>query len=146
MMTTILGIDPGMTGAIAQISPMEAVWDMPETPHNIAALLATFDPASTVAYVERVSSMPGQGVASTFKFGYGFGVLIGCLASRGIRYELVTPGVWKRAMGLSKDKSASRQLAQSLYPALASQLARARDDGRAEALLIAEWGKRRRQG
>lgn len=145
-MTAILGIDPGMTGAIAQVSPMEEVWDMPETPHDLAALLATFDPATTVAYVEHVSSMPGQGVASTFKFGYGFGVLIGCLASRGIRYELVTPARWKRAMGLSKDKGESRALAQSLYPGLASQLSQAKDHGRAEALLIAEWGKRERQG
>lgn len=145
-MTTILGIDPGMTGAIAQVSPTEEVWDMPETPHDLAALLATFDPATTVAYVERVASMPGQGVASTFKFGYSFGVLIGCLASRGIRYELVAPSKWKRAMGLSKDKGESRRLAQALYPALVSQLRRARDDGRAEALLIAEWGRRERQG
>jgi hypothetical protein len=139
-MTTILGIDPGATGAIAMIQPMVETWDMPATPHDLAALLRTFDPATTMVYVEHVHSMPKQGVASTFKFGVGFGTILGALAALGIPHRLVPPQLWKRQMGVTADKASARKLAQQMYPT--ASLARVKDDGRAEALLIATWGKR----
>lgn len=136
-MTTILGIDPGATGAIAMICPMVEVWPMPDTPHDLSALLRTFDAATTRVYVEAVHSMPGQGVASTFKFGMVYGQILGILAAYDLRHTLVTPAKWKGALGLTgKPKSASKVLAQQLFGKVASS------EGKSEALLIAHWGRR----
>jgi crossover junction endodeoxyribonuclease RuvC len=141
MTPTILGIDPGVTGAIAMVSPMVEVWDMPETALQLALLLDTFDPATTRAYVEQVHSMPKQGVASTFKFGMDYGMLLGILAAMKIPYILVPPSKWKPAMGLrGAEKVESRRKAQELFPT--APLSRVKDHGRAEALLLAEWGRR----
>lgn len=142
MVMTILGIDPGMTGAIAMVQPMVDVWDMPATAQDLATLLRTFDPATTRVYLENVHSMPGQGVSSTFRFGVGFGQIQGVLATLGFPYILVEPSKWKTAMGLrGKEKAESRALAQRLFPT--ASLSRVRDHGRAEALLIAEFGRRK---
>ena len=141
-MTTILGIDPGETGAIGMVCPSVDVWDMPATPHDLATLMRTFDPSTTRVYVESVHSMPGQGVSSTFKFGMQFGQIQGVLAALGFPYILVEPSKWKTAMGLrGKEKAESRALAQRMYPT--ASLSRVRDHGRAEALLIAEFGRRK---
>ena len=79
--------------------------------------------------------MPGQGIASSFQFGVGFGSILGVLQALHIRIELVTPSSWKRSYGLSKDKHASLHKARLLFPT--AELHLAKHDGRAEALLIA---------
>jgi hypothetical protein len=137
-MTTIVGIDPGAHGAIGMIQPDVCVWDMPATPHDLATLLRTFDPRTTRVYVEAVHSMPGQGVSSTFKFGKGFGEILGVLAALDIPHTMVAPATWKTAMGLrGAEKAASKRLAQQLYGRVAS------NEGKSEALLIATWGAKR---
>jgi len=142
MMPTILGIDPGATGAIACVQPTEEVWDMPATPHDLAALMRTFDPNATRVYVEDVHSMPRQGVVSTFKFGRGYGEILGVLAALGFPFVLVAPHRWKRAMGVDTgQKDAARRKAQQLFPTVA--LTRVKDQGRADALLLAEYGRTR---
>lgn len=138
--TAILGIDPGKSGAIAMVEPGVDVWDMPATPADLAALLKTFDPAYTRVYLEQAQAMPKQGVSSTFGYGRDFGVILGVLATVGLSHRLVTPAVWKRQMGVTADKSAARAMAQRLFPS--ASLGRVKDHGRAEALLIAEWGRR----
>jgi hypothetical protein len=80
----------------------------------------------------------GQGVSSVFKFGKNYGIVIG--VATGLSHPLVkiTPFDWKRSNGLiGKDKDASRQLAMELWPRHAESFKRKRDDGRAEAALIA---------
>jgi crossover junction endodeoxyribonuclease RuvC len=91
------------------------------------------------AVVERVASMPKQGVASTFKFGMATGIIHGVLAACDVPVHLVTPSVWKRGMGLiGADKEASRALALRLFPQVTG-LDRKMDHGRAEALLMGHW-------
>lgn len=109
---------------------------MPATERDIADWLAEHDDA--VAYIEKVHSMPKQGVASSFTFGRGFGVLIGALAALRIRYEFVTPQTWQKAMGcMSKgDKNVTKAAAQRLFPQVKVTHAIA------DALLIAEYGRR----
>jgi hypothetical protein len=51
----------------------------------------------------------------------------------------VSPAKWKKALGLSADKGASRRRAIELWPERAQWFARVKDDGRAEAALIAYW-------
>ena len=140
-MNTILGIDPGANGAIAMVQPDVCVWDMPDTPHDLSALLRTFDAATTRVYLEKQWARPTDGKVQAFANGEGYGLLRGVMATLGIAYELVAPATWKLAMGLrGKEKADSRQKAQELYPT--APLARVKDHGRAEALLIAHFGHR----
>lgn len=143
----ILGIDPGVSGAVAALTDGGRfcwVEDMPATDGwvNQKLLHDLFSQYEwSLAVVEKVRSMPKQGVASTFKFGHALGIALG--VTHGIRLLHPSPGVWKRQMGLTgKSKGASRELAIQLWPEASQLLARKKDDGRAEALLLAEWGRR----
>jgi hypothetical protein len=146
----ILGIDPGASGALAWLtndgSTLRHIEDMPvidgtTSASLLAHIIRSMSPTERLtAVVEHVGSMPGQGVASTFKFGASWGIVLGVLAALDVPYELVRPNVWKRAMALGKDKGASRALACRMWPESAHLFARVKDDGRAEAALLARWG------
>ena len=154
-MSYILGIDPGMGGALAIYSTKGfiCVHDIPKSIDSgidavaLAALVDRLNRAypGITAVVERVSSMPRQ--KGVFAFGLSTGIIHGCLASAGIPFELVSPSIWKAKMGLTKypdetyaaNKTRARALATQLFPALAPQFKRVKDDGRAEALLIAVY-------
>lgn len=142
-MRRIIGIDPGATGAIAWLSPIvglsPVVTDMPANPRDVFEELAHREDGD-LAIIEKAQPMPKQGVVSTFTIGRNYGVVIGVLAALGIPYREVAPGTWKRAMGLDSDKEKSRSLARSLWPE--APLGRKKDHNRAEALLLAEWGRR----
>lgn len=92
------------------------------------------------AVIEKVGSRPQQGVATTFTFGEAYGTACGAITAMGVPLERVRPQDWKRALGLiGTDKKASILLARSKFKRLSKRLARAKDDGRAEALLIGEY-------
>jgi len=92
-------------------------------------------------YIEQVSAMPGQGVTSMFRFGEAFGIVVGVVAALGLPIHFVAPATWKKHHGLiGSDKDQARTRAIELYPHLASQMTRKKDIGRADALLIADWG------
>ena len=93
----------------------------------------------TEACVEQVSSRPQQGVVSTFTFGVSYGIVIGALQAALFDITFVRPQVWKKALELSSDKDDSRQMAIRLWPDNIDDFARKKDDGRAEAALIALW-------
>ena len=145
----ILGIDPGLGGALAFYFPIEGVVsaeDMPVAAGDVdaatlAARIAQMRP--DVAIVEHVASRPGQGVASVFKFGCGFGMVRGVIAASGVPLHLVSPAKWKRSYGLDADKEKSRALALRLWPARSDLFGRKKDHGRAEAALIARYGAER---
>ena len=61
------------------------------------------------------------------------------------RYEIINPQTWKRQVmpGEARDKDAARQKAIQLFPSVAEQLKLKKHHNRAEALLLAEWGRRR---
>jgi crossover junction endodeoxyribonuclease RuvC len=154
-----IGIDPGLTGAIAT-NDDGYVYDIPVVARGgvvkhevdagaLAAMLraikiaakATDDEGCT-AVLERTSAMPGQGVGSMFSMGDTRGVIRGVLAALEIPYVEVAPSAWKAKLGLTgADKEASRALAKKLYPEMALLLARKKDHNRAEALLLAYYGR-----
>jgi hypothetical protein len=68
--------------------------------------------------------MPGQGIASSFQIGCGFGSILGVLQALHIRIELVTAAVWKRSYGLSRDKHASFHKAWLMFPTAELHLAK----------------------
>jgi crossover junction endodeoxyribonuclease RuvC len=149
-MSLTIGIDPGISGALAILSAdgsLDLLADLPIVRDRSLAwvdgselqslILDALQGRTAVAMVERVSSMPGQGIASSFQFGVGFGSILSVLQAMHIRIEFVTPAVWKRAYGLSKDKHASLHKARLMFPA--AELHLAKHDGRGEALLIAQY-------
>ncbi len=148
-MLCVAGIDPGITGAVAVVTSAGTaeVWDMPTNSGGwvcTRAMPASLRSAlSTVQHVgvEMVRSRPGQGVSSTFKFGHGYGQACAMaeMAGWGEAEVLhVSPQIWQGSFDLlGESKDAGRVLAVNLFPELADQLARKKDHGRAEALLIA---------
>ncbi len=146
----ILGLDPGASGALALLSDTGALLEIADTPNVkvngktrisaplLAKLIRAWSP--TRAVVELVGAMPGQGVSSTFAFGYSAGMLEGVLAMGGVPVTFVRPADWKRAMHVTADKGSSRLMAQRLWPNHAGHFARVKDHGRSEAALLALYG------
>tara|TARA_R110000796_G_scaffold168721_1_gene285657 strand:- start:1121 stop:1597 length:477 start_codon:yes stop_codon:yes gene_type:complete len=152
----IYGIDPGFSGAIAIYETglswgKMRVYDMPimksakgKTILNLSEILNILqpeDPHHNLAVIEQVGAMPNQGVSSTFRFGQGFGQLQMAIAAQKLPVQYVTPQKWKSHFGLSRDKGVSRSVAMQRFPEIADQFKRVKDDGRAEAALIALYGK-----
>jgi len=97
-------------------------------------------------WIEEVHAMPKQGVSSSFKFGTAFGVVQGIAAARLLPIRFVSPHHWKAGLRLPKGKDAARGIASQQWPAMSSEFARVKDDGRAEAALIALYGYRQSIG
>ncbi len=138
-----MGLDPGKSGGISMhgIIGATATGFTNKTPmdiYNTILVCRNSDPKNCIAMIEKVHSMPKQGVASSFTFGQGYGFLLGCLTALEIPFEYVTPMKWQRYLGcLSKgDKNVTKQKAQELYPHLKITHAIA------DALLIGEYLKR----
>lgn len=152
----IIGIDPGAKGAIAFFDPAIGslvVKDMPTmdvtrngkckteiAPSLIAQLIRDHAPCPLMAVIERTGAMPGQGVSSMYAFGRGVGMVEGVLAALGVATVAITPQVWRKVAKVRGGKDASRMRACELFPRDAALFARVRDDGRAEAALIAWAG------
>ncbi len=151
----ILGVDPGLGGAFGLYCvgqpAASKVWDMPLIKGKLAPTIAAIEiqrechSRNVHAAVENVHSRPRQ--AGAFNFGLSTGIIHGILAANGIPTTLVAPSEWKVKMGLQRDplesqgetKDRARALAAKLFPNLADQFKRKRDDGRAEALLLAVY-------
>jgi crossover junction endodeoxyribonuclease RuvC len=152
-MNPIIGIDPGKTGAFAVLDRESGrlidVHDMPVAGQIISSKLLAdlahlyrFDSHPDrpgIACIEDVHSMPKQGVATMFSFGRSLGIAEGVFAGSGWSMRYVSPQKWKKALGLSTDKGVSRRRAIELWPSSSDLFARVKDDGRAEAALIAFW-------
>lgn len=154
----VYGIDPGVTGAVACLvnGVVHGIEDIPVRFEGSGAVRRKLDsaglasivrgwrvqvgPDDELAIVERVGSMPGQGVASTFSLGHSAGAIEGVLQALGIRLQLVPPQSWKRALGIGKDKAKSGAKASLMYPGSAEYWRRVKDHNRAEALLLAHYG------
>lgn len=141
-----IGVDPGKSGAVAieDEDGYLAVCRCDETEHDVAVFLRSWvgNRGPAFAMIERVHSMPKQGVASSFKFGQSYGFLRGCLIALGIPFEEVMPQKWQKAMGCLShgDKNVTKARAQQLFPG--EKITHAT----ADALLIAEYCRRVRMG
>lgn len=146
----ICAIDPGLSGAIAWISSegdaLIHIDDMPvievngKKKVNAAALAKLLkDRWADLVVVEAVSAMPGNGGVSMFNFGYSAGILEGVCAALGCPLKMVRPATWKKQAGVPADKGACRMMAQRYWPG-ANYFTRVKDEGRADAALLARWG------
>ena len=159
MSKVFCGIDPGVSGAVGIVGEsgqFVTVHDMPTVTAttgrrqidcaHLAAILRQHGPAFTL--VERVGSRPGEGAVGAFAFGLTYGAILGILGGLALSHDVVQPASWKRRAGIppGADKRASIATAGRLLPDAASHLTRIKDDGRAEALLIALQAWERRGG
>lgn len=118
-----LGIDPGQSGGVTLLDCSGHIVDSfpftKKTDHDISEWFEEMtSEIECICYIERVGSRPGQGVASSFKFGDNNGFLRGLITAYKIPYVKVTPGKWQKYLGcLSKgDKNVTKAKAQQLYP------------------------------
>ncbi len=156
-----LGIDPGQDGGIAMVNVatrdsgrrpvLKSAIAMPETERDVwETLRAEGESAKAcMAIIEKVHSFPKQGVASTFKFGVGYGGLRMALTASRIPFEVVLPKVWQRGLGIparkknetnSRWKNRLKGMAQQLFPNADITLKTA------DAILIAEYCRRKDGG
>ena len=154
-MKVIVGIDPGLNGAIAIIENFKVIdlFDMPVMTEgkkskrqlNSALLvkilrdkIKNYEETSVV--VEQVNAMPGQGVTSMFNFGQTFGAIKGICAALSLPIFFVRPSKWKKHFNLiNASKDSSRTKVIEMYPSLSSQLAKKKDVNKSDAILIARY-------
>ena len=156
MRGVILGVDPGLAGALAFLDPENStmrIFDMPTFTYTTTKERNKVDPYAIAremtaqplshAYIEEVNASPQMGVVSAFSFGEGKGILLGAAAALNIPVTLVKPTNWKKILRVPADKRASVQRATQLLPHVGQLFKGPRGgvfDGRAEAALIALFG------
>jgi len=106
---------------------------------GLVALLQPYAGPQAHVVLEESQAMPGQGTRSMFTVGVGFGVLLGVLSALQLPHSRVRPAIWKRTLGLGKDKERARLRAMQLFPS--ADLRLKRHHGRAESLLLAWYGQ-----
>lgn len=156
----IVACDPGISGALA-------LWDwttgrldiarMPTQTKQIAGrklrtvidegeVLSTLQAFSAMGathlFIEAVGGLPGQSAPAAFNFGQGYGTVRVAALAAGMALEAVPPAVWKGALKVSKDKHAARNRASEMIPTHKHLWSMAKDDGLAEAALLALYGER----
>lgn len=150
---TILGVDPGKGGAACLLHEgVPTLWDTPvmsdgkKNQYDLPTMDALVRKIKLLhpdvqAVIEQVNAMPGQGVTSMFSMGYGLGLWHSLFVAHGVPFTRIRPQVWKQSFDLGgKDKGASILRARELFPTSAITLKK--HDGRAEALLMAEYFRR----
>ena len=151
----IIGIDPGLSGAIAILENKNVLklFDMPVMAEgkknkkqlNSAQLVniikKNINKSDDIAVVvEQVNAMPGQGVTSMFNFGQTFGAIKGVCAALNLPIFFVRPSKWKKYFELiNSSKDSSRTKVIEMYPSLSSQLSKKKDVDKSDAILIARY-------
>ena len=153
----IIGIDPGITGAICFFEDRKII-DLIEMPNmadgkknkrqvngaqvynEIFERIKNYNKKDIKVVIEQVSAMPGQGVTSMFNFGQSFGVLKGICSAMQLPMYFVRPVKWKKYFGLiNSEKDASRTKAIEIFPYVSEKLSRKKDANKADAILIASF-------
>ena len=151
MKTFFIGIDPGKNGGVAYIDTQYNKSDA--EPYSDKALIEICREAHhsvksecIICCLEKVGARPNQGVVSMFNFGQSVGYIKGVLESFKIPYQEITPQKWKKEFGLSSKKADSTDICGKLFPdvsLLATPKCKKPHDGMAEALLMAEYARRK---
>lgn len=145
-----IGIDPGMGGGIAVIFPDNSMLplSMPQTEKDISdqiKVLTNTKDAEYIAVIEKVNSMPGQGIVSAWKFSGNYHGVRMALICHGVPFIEVQPQKWQQEMGIPKrsktetkvqHKNKLKAKAQQMRPEITVNLKTA------DAILIAEYCKR----
>lgn len=150
-----IGIDPGANGFVCVRSSQGDInWVPLAQERNVVAILQECAKGDCIAVVEDVHALPGQGVASSFKFGYNVGITVGMLKCLGIPYHQVPPQKWQKALWERNDKvsvgtktnpkKTSLNCAQRLFPSIdfrRTSRCNVADDNKVDATLICEYAR-----
>ena len=153
-----VGIDPGLTGALAAVNEKGEFVEVHDCPVatggkrieyddlEMAGILKTMTlKGAYIVAIEAQRARPGNGVSSMLKLGLGYGLWRGAVAALRLRSTIVEPKTWIREMGAGKEKRDHVLAAKRLFPSEWSYLLKSKH-GRADALLIAEWARRKYYG
>ena len=153
----IIGIDPGISGAICffENGKIIEIIDMPimndgkknkkqvngaQIYNEIYEQIKNIPKHEINVVLEQVSAMPGQGVTSMFNFGQSFGVIKGICAAMRLPLHFVRPAKWKKYFNLlNSEKPASRTKAIEIFPEISHKLSKKKDINKADAILIASF-------
>jgi crossover junction endodeoxyribonuclease RuvC len=149
-MTRYLGVDCGLSGALAVVETINGiptlvdVIDMPiigsgaKARVNVLAVVEWIRRhAPSACYLERAQAMPKQGASSGFIYGRSVGAIESAVMLCEVPLSIVEPSTWKRSLRFNGgDKEGARQRAIELFPQQHAFLARRKDHGRAEAALL----------
>jgi crossover junction endodeoxyribonuclease RuvC len=155
----ILGIDPGLNGALALLDiashEIAELYDMPVLAlkskreldaYRLAHIIDNHAHEIAEVWIEHVWTRPGEGGPAGFKFGEAFGLVKGVCYASFLPLHEVSPQKWKAAMGVATgDKDDSRKAASILFPIGSARWPLVKHQGRADAVLIASYGKRQFQ-
>ncbi len=159
----IIGIDPGITGAICFFfrGKVIDVIDMPTVAdgkknkkqvngrqifNEIKYIKKKFLSENMGVVVEQVSAMPGQGVTSMFNFGQSFGVIKGICSAMELPIFYVRPAKWKKYFNLiNTEKDASRTKVIEMFPEISHKLSKKKDNNKADSILIAQYFENTRE-
>jgi crossover junction endodeoxyribonuclease RuvC len=151
-MRPVIGIDPGKSGAFAIIDDSGVTaeaFKFNGDELDVRFICEFIEPLNDpIVYLEKVHSMPKQGVKSTFTFGRGFGELIGMVKALQVPFVYVTPQAWKKKVLAGLDwkgnKKASIEYCVRKFPGMdlrRTDRSKIPHDGITDALCIAEYGK-----
>jgi len=155
----ILGIDSGLRGGLALYSEDELLtFPMPIIVGKklkngkklkdsidiveLAKMVDSWAKDIKFAIIEQVHAMPSQGVTSMFNFGRVYGLLEMVVCANFIPLRYVTPQTWKKSLQVPAKKNLARSRATELFPAYSNQWRKAKEDGKAEAAMIALYGSK----
>jgi len=155
----ILGIDPGLGGALALFEPsvaaLHSILDMPThilkrgagvkreiDVKSLSDFLIEHRDRIHHAYLELVGPMPKQGVSSTYQFGRGVGQVEGVLAALAIPVTYLTPQKWQAKGRVRSGKDGSVKKAREVFPERTEWFTKTKH-GRSDAALIAWVGSER---
>lgn len=141
--TKILGIDPGRNGALALWDSSSGVnslqlWRMPDTPQGVYEVFCQIE--ADGCCLEKPIYMAQSGTKNVATMAFNYGILYLCLIARGIPFKEVAPKRWKGEYDLGSDKRASLAMASALFPSYKESFKLLKDDGLAEAALLAHYG------
>jgi hypothetical protein len=159
----LIGIDPGMKGALCKMDHSGTILDIVDMPtlrvgkrkkvtldyHHLSALILEWRAGH--AFVEKVWAMPARrrGVDGKISAEGNTSVLVGVymavlatLTTAGVPWTAIAPRTWQVALQVPAGKDGSRGRASQLMPAGARHWRLIKHDGRAESALIGLYGVR----
>lgn len=160
----ILACDPGLGGALCFYDPKLGRMEVDDMPtftkktgksakrrtldeHALFDLVGKWKAEGAVhLYIEAVGGLPGQSAPAAFNFGSGYGAVRMAAIAHGLSIEAVPPATWKTALRVPSNKHGARQRASEMIPTHRHLWPRVKDDGRAEAALLALYAFRHLNG
>jgi crossover junction endodeoxyribonuclease RuvC len=153
----ILGVDPGIEGALAlydtTVEKIVSIWDMPTKsimvsgkarkavcPHGVVDMFRAI--AATHAVIEKVGGIRGQSASAAFNFGAGYGAIMAAAAALDIEIDNPAPILWKAKLKVPAKKEFAIAKATEMVPYMRDQWPLKKHDGRAEAAMLALYGRR----